>query len=176
VIARSPSSRSLRYAFLAGISSLVLACDVSTKRWAEGALRHGSIEVVKEHVELALARNPGGAWSTFVSSPDSIRRPLFSIVSLLAIVLIVSMAIRARRSQRALLWGLALVLGGALGNVLDRVRSGAVTDFILVHAAMGGRNYEWPVFNVADVAISLGVGLILLDSFVSKREARLEAP
>jgi signal peptidase II len=79
--------------------------------------------------------------------------------------------------QRALRWGLPLVLGGALGNVLDRIRYGQVIDFIDVHVFWKGADRHWPTFNVADIAICVGVGLMAIDMFTSKRaHPALRAP
>src|SRR5262249_6305384 len=73
--------------------------------------------------------------------------------------------------QYALRWGLPLVLGGALGNVFDRIRYGYVIDFVDVHIMWHGKDRHWPTFNVADIAICIGVGLMAIDMFTSKRQA-----
>jgi len=94
---------------------------------------------------------------------EIIRRPFFLITSVIASVLIVSFYRRLEPRQRALRRGLALVLGGALGNLADRIRFGHVVDFIDAYALIGGRQMHWPTFNVADVAIALGVGLMAVE-------------
>jgi signal peptidase II len=71
--------------------------------------------------------------------------------------------------QHALKWGLPLVLGGALGNVFDRIRYGYVIDFVDAHALYKGHDHHWPTFNVADIAICVGVGLMAVDMFTSRR-------
>jgi len=112
-----------------------------------------------------------------------VRRPFFLLVSGLAIAFIVSLYGRLGAGQRALKWGLPLVLGGALGNLSDRIIRSSVIDFIDFRAnwiesmnlAIGklahgwGITDHWPTFNVADVSICVGVGLMALDMFVSKR-------
>ena len=102
------------------------------------------------------------------TTSENVRRPFFLVVSVAAIVFILSLYRRVQPRQYALRWGLPLVLGGALGNVLDRLRYGHVIDFIDVHAMIQGVEKHWPTFNVADIAICVGVGLMALDMFSSK--------
>jgi lipoprotein signal peptidase len=163
------------YVFLAIVAVVSLVCDISTKNWAEKRLDGfpGIVNVWKDHIAFVLARNKGGAWGLLQSTSENVRRPFFLLVSLAAIAFIVTLYRRLLPSQRALRWGLPLVLGGALGNVFDRIRYGHVIDFIDVHVILKGRDHHWPTFNVADVAICVGVGLMALDMFTSKRP-RLE--
>ena len=97
------------------------------------------------------------------------RRPFFLLVSVAAIAFIMSLYRRLTPTQHSLKWGLPLVLGGALGNVVDRIRYGHVIDFIDAHIGQGLSERHWPTFNIADVAICVGVGLMALDMFGSKR-------
>jgi signal peptidase II len=158
-------------AFLCALTLVSLAADLSTKAWAKGHLSgydnkaHAMkrLEVLKGHVDFIFAQNPGGAWSFLRSLPDSLRRPFFLVVSAAAIVFIISIYQRVRREQWAMKWGLPLALGGAMGNLADRIRYGWVVDFIDVSLRWGGREHHWPTFNVADVAIVLGVGLMAID-------------
>ena len=101
--------------------------------------------------------------------PESIRRPFFLGVSVVAIVFIVSLYRRLQASQTALRWGLPLVLGGALGNLINRVQYNFVVDFIDAYANIGSQEHHWPTFNVADVAICVGVGLMAIDMFTTRR-------
>ncbi len=159
------------YVFLALVSISTLVADVVTKAWAERHLEGypGVREVWKDHLTLVLAKNRGGAWGLLQSTSESVRRPFFLLVSLAAIVFIMSLYRRIQPRQRALRWGLPLVLGGALGNVLDRIRYGQVIDFIDAHVLYKGLERHWPTFNVADIAICVGVGLMAIDMFTSKR-------
>ncbi len=160
------------YVFLALVSIVTLLSDVASKAWAEHHLDGypGFVEVWKDHLTLILAKNRGGAWGLLQSTSENVRRPFFLLVSVAAIAFIMTLYRRLQPRQDALRWGLPLVLGGALGNVLDRIRYGHVIDFIDAHGAIfkvfGG---HWPTFNVADVAICIGVGLMGLDMFTSKR-------
>jgi signal peptidase II len=174
-------SRRARYAFLAIAASITLAADLGSKIWAErrlgtdgGLLR--PVELIEGHLDLVLARNPAGAWSMLQDVPDSIRRPLFMVLSVVAIVFIVSVYRRLLPEQRALRWGLPLVLGGALGNLVDRIRYSYVIDFIHMHATWGGRDHHWPTYNVADIAICVGVGLMVLDMLTGAKGRGPERP
>jgi signal peptidase II len=158
------------YVFLAIVAIVTFVADVGSKIWAEKKLENAPpIELLKDHVAFALAKNKGGAWGLLGSASESVRRPFFLLVSAAAILFIVTLYRRLHKDQRALKWGLPLVLGGALGNVFDRVRYGHVIDFIDFHMAWQGRDHHWPTFNVADIAICVGVGLMAVDMFTSKR-------
>jgi signal peptidase II len=155
------------YAFLFLVSAATLAADLGSKAWAEHRLDGypGIVEVWKNHLALILARNRGGAWGLLQSTSENVRRPFFLLVSVAAIAFIMTLYRRLQPHQRALQWGLPLVLGGALGNVFDRIRYGHVIDFIDAHIG----EHHWPTFNVADIAICVGVGLMAVDMFTSKR-------
>jgi signal peptidase II len=159
------------FVFLALVSIFTLGSDVASKAWAERHLDGypGIVEVWKNHVTLVLAKNRGGAWGLLQSTSENVRRPFFLLVSVAAIAFIMTLYRRLQPRQRALKWGLPLVLGGALGNVLDRIRYGHVIDFIDVHLIYKGIEKHWPTFNVADIAICVGVGLMAIDMFASKR-------
>jgi signal peptidase II len=158
------------YFFLVMVSLVSLVADIVTKLWAEKQLKWGpGVEVWKGHVALIHAENRGGAWGLLQSTSESVRRPFFLLVSVAAIAFIMTLYRRLQPRQRALRWGLPLVLGGALGNVFDRVRLGHVIDFIDVHVFWAGTDHHWPTFNVADVAICLGVGLMAVDMFTAKK-------
>jgi signal peptidase II len=164
---RSPPS----YVFLVFVSVLTLACDIATKAWAAQKLDGypGVVEVWNNHLTLVLARNRGGAWGLLQTTSENVRRPFFLLVSVAAIAFIMTLYRRLLPRQRALRWGLPLVLGGALGNVFDRIRFGQVIDFIDAHLMYKGVERHWPTFNVADIAICVGVGLMAIDMFTSKR-------
>ncbi|MFO0679722.1 MAG: signal peptidase II [Polyangiaceae bacterium] len=158
------------YVFLMIVSVVSLVADVGTKLWAEKNLAdYKSIEVLPGHFAFNLARNKGGAWGLLGATSENVRRPFFLLVSAAAVAFIVTLYRRLGPQQKALKWGLPLVLGGALGNVFDRIRYGWVIDFIDFHMTWQGRDHHWPTFNVADIAICVGVGLMALDMFTSRR-------
>jgi lipoprotein signal peptidase len=162
------------YVFLAVVSAVSLAADLGTKLWAEKRLDGPDayfhpVVLIKDHLDFVLAKNRGGAWGLLQDTPEYVRRPFFLLVSALAITFIVSLYRRLAPNQRALKWGLPLVLGGALGNLVDRIRYSHVIDFIHAHAKWGGRDHSWPTFNVADIAICVGVGLMAIDMFAGNK-------
>ncbi len=170
------------YAFLGVVSALSLVADLASKTWAERALQ-GPGEtpmpktVVKGLFTFLLAKNRGGAWGVLQNAPENVRKPFFVVVSVFAILFIVSLYRKLHPSQHALRWGLPLVLGGALGNLVDRIRYGFVIDFIDFQMAWGGSSHHWPTFNVADIAICVGVALMAIDMLSPRRgHAALEAP
>jgi signal peptidase II len=144
------------------------------------------ITLIEDHLSLTLAYNPGGAWGLLTDQSEDIRKPFFVFVSVAAILFIVSLYGRLAPGQKALTWGLPLVLGGALGNLADRITRSQVIDFIdyradwvrsmneVVARYVGGWSVtdHWPTFNVADIAICVGVGLMAVDMITSRRGAR----
>ena len=104
-----------------------------------------------------LSMNPGSAFGLFGSANGA--RIFLSIVGIVAVFGMVWMLKKARTDQRALHWALAFVVGGAVGNLIDRIYFGVVTDFILWKY----KTHEWPVFNIADVVLVIGVGLMFID-------------
>ncbi|HEX6274016.1 MAG TPA: signal peptidase II [Polyangiaceae bacterium] len=185
------------FGIVAGVS---LLADVSTKAWAEVALSRRlftaepSITLIKDHLTFTLAYNEGGAWGLLSDASETIRRPFFFAVSVLAVLFIVSLYSKLVKGQHSLTWGLPFVLGGALGNLSDRVTRNSVVDFIDYRAdwvlamnrgiAKGlkyiGKNWgltdHWPTFNIADVAICIGVGLMAVDMFTSRRGPERREP
>ena len=139
------------------VSVAVIAADLATKAWVSRALGYGDVVEITSFFNLVLTHNTGAAFS-FLAGAGGWQRWFFSV---LAIVISVALVVMLRRPQRnrVVPLALALVLGGALGNLWDRLVLGHVVDFLQLHA--GG--YYWPAFNVADSAISVGVVLIVWD-------------
>jgi signal peptidase II len=190
--ASSPPSSSAfdrpTFVFFGTVSAVSLILDVLSKAWAEIVLSRRpfdspSLVLVKDHLTLTIAYNKGGAWGLLQDAAETVRRPFFFAVSVLAVLFIVSLYSKLGRGQRALMWGLPLVLGGALGNLSDRVTRSSVIDFIDYRAdwvlsmntlvarvvPRWGLTDHWPTFNVADIAICIGVGLMAVDMFTARR-------
>lgn len=143
-----------RLAVLLGLSGLVLALDLLTKRWATATLAGAApIRVIGDLVRFTYVRNSGVAFGLGAGLPFPYY--LFSIAAVVAI-LVLFMRGRVHGMGRRL--ALALILGGALGNLVDRLSTGLVVDFIDI----GWGRWHWPVFNVADSAVSIGVVLFAL--------------
>ena len=129
-----------------------------------------SITVSPSFFRLRYAENPGAAWGLFRTLPEAVRGPLFHIVSLAAVILITyyfAQLTGTDPKERWALYGLPLVLGGALGNYVDRIARGFVIDFLEAHWF---DKAAWPSFNVADAAICVGVGMLMVDAFVRREE------
>ena len=153
----------LAYLAIAGAAFMV---DQSSKAWAIRRLRfEGDRTIINNFLNFAYAQNPGVAFSMFDDQGDAGRWGL-SVVAILAGVLVLYFFWRTPRTDDRILGALALLLAGIAGNVTDRVRLGFVIDFIDVQ--FGGWHY--PTFNVADVAICVGAGLLILDVFFSKKK------
>jgi len=179
------------------VSILALVADQASKIWARAALDTFPVgrpkdyvcnipdditnqvcggvshEVISSFWHWRLSMNPGSAFGLF-SGQGQAGRILLSVVGILAVGGMLWMLKKARPDQRVLHWALALVAGGAVGNLIDRIYYGVVTDFVLWH--WGGTpkgplhdgqpvrfDNEWPVFNVADIVLVVGVGLMFID-------------
>lgn len=155
------------------ITVVSTAADLVSKEWATKTLAGfdpvtggvKKLSVIAGLLEFQHAQNPGGAFSMLRSLPEIARRPFFLLVSTVASVFIASIYPRIDRRQWAMKIGLPLALGGALGNLVDRMRHGMVVDFI--HAYW--QRHNWPTFNVADIWIVAGVLLMALDVFTSRK-------
>jgi signal peptidase II len=193
--ASEPPHNRPTFVFFGVVAAVSLMLDVTSKAWAEITLSRATphlptVEVIKDHLAFTLAYNPGGAWGLFQGQSEYVRRPFFLLVSLLAIAFIINLYGRLTPQQRALKWGLPLVLGGALGNLSDRIVRSNVIDFIDYQARwiedmnrwiakVASRwtiTDHWPTFNVADIAICVGVGLMAVDMFTSRRGASASLP
>lgn len=186
----APLAAGPSFVFMAVVASLVLLADAVTKYWAETTLsllppHQPNIVLIEDVLNFHLAYNKGGAFGMLSSEDDSWRGPFFLLISFAAVAFIVSLYRRVAEKQWALKWGLPLVLGGALGNLADRISKGQVVDFIdykagwvkLMNETINSLNPDWhitshwPTFNVADMCICAGVALMAIDMFTSSRQA-----
>jgi signal peptidase II len=135
----------------------VVVVDQVTKAWVAGALADGDRLAVTPFFNLVLAYNPGAAFS-MLAQAGGWQRVLFMTIAVAASAMIIAMLRRHADDGRFCL-GLSLILGGALGNLVDRVAIGRVVDFIEVHAA----GYYFPAFNAADSAITIGAAILIWD-------------
>ncbi len=176
------------FIFFGVVAAIGLVLDAVTKAWAEITLselprRAPSIVLIEDRLTFTLAYNKGGAFGMLSDEADFWRKPFFLMISCVAALFIVSLYRKVGPKQTALRWGLPLVLGGALGNLADRITKGKVVDFIdyradwvqtmneIIRSLNDGWHItrHWPTFNVADVCICVGVGLMAVDMFVSSR-------
>jgi signal peptidase II len=150
------------------LSAAVIAADQVTKAAVLATIREGDAWVVTGFMSLVLTFNTGAAFS-FLAAASGWQRWLFAGIAVAAAILIVALL---RRGGSALYCaGLALILGGALGNLYDRLTLGKVVDFLLFHYA----GWAYPAFNVADSAITVGAALLIFDSFRQRHHGPGEA-
>lgn len=128
--------------------------------------------VIAGFFNLVRSENPGIAFSMFAEDSGRWHTPALVILSVVAILILAAMLWKIDRLDRMSAMGLSLIFGGAVGNVYDRVRSGAVTDFLDFYV----RSYHWYIFNLADSAICVGAGLLLLSMFLTRDALHTVAP
>jgi signal peptidase II len=157
----TPSLSNLRWLWL---SLVVIVVDQITKHWILATFRPGEDLPLTSFASLVLAFNKGAAFS-FLAGETGWQRWMFAVIAIAACA---AMIWFMRRGGRSLFHaGLALIIGGALGNLYDRLMLGHVVDFLLFHY----RDWYYPAFNVADSAITIGAGALILDSFRERRVA-----
>jgi len=148
------------------LALLVLALDQGTKAAIQSFLLPGDQRpVIPGLFSLTLTFNPGVAFGLFAGLPDAVRLAVLSVTTLLAVVAVLAFLFGEYGQTAAGRFGLGLILGGAVGNIVDRVRLGHVVDFLLVYY----QEWHWPAFNVADSAICIGVGVLLFFGGASRR-------
>lgn len=141
------------------ISAIVVALDLYTKHLVQNAFVFGEHLTMTSFFDLVRFHNEGAAFS-FLSNAGGWQKWFFTAVAIIAVI-VITYLIRKNPTQKLFCIGLALVLGGAIGNLYDRLTLGYVVDFLYFHI----NEYYWPAFNVADSAISVGVAILLWDSF-----------
>ncbi|HRQ09039.1 MAG TPA: signal peptidase II [Nitrosomonas europaea] len=145
------------------LAVIVLVMDLLTKRWVELNLTYGQQIMITEFFNLVLTYNAGAAFS-FLSDASGWQRWFLSTIAVLVSVLIVYLLYK-NTANRLFCFALSLILGGALGNLWDRIMLGHVVDFLDFHL----NGYHWPAFNLADSAIFCGAFLLILDSIRNGR-------
>jgi len=164
------------FVIFATILIVALALDQGSKAWASGlptnppgcsttelaAQRCGGVPqpVISGVLDWELAMNDGVAFSSFRG-----KAVLLSLIAMAALVMLGVMAARTAPEERLKRFALAMIAGGALGNLIDRLRDGAVVDFVRVRAG----EHRWPIFNVADIALVIGVALLVLESVRARK-------
>ena len=133
-------------------------------------LPHRTFTLIDGYLEFRYAENCGAAFGMLRTAPSWLRAAIFGIAGVGACIVLTVMFMRGT-GGKLFAWSVPLVLSGAIGNLTDRVRHGFVVDFIRFHIR---NNWEYPTFNVADIAIAVGVGFLLLDG-LKKPEQRTEA-
>ena len=149
------------------VSLAVLLLDQWTKGIVTRAFDvHQSTNVIPGFFDITYVRNSGAAFGLFASVDSSLKAVLLNSVAVLVFLVVSAYALRSSHRSIRLQMGFALILGGAVGNLLDRVRFGYVVDFLDFSIS----SHHWPAFNVADSAIVAGVGLLFLDMLRNESE------
>jgi signal peptidase II len=130
------------------------------------------VEVIQGFFNLTHVRNTGGAFGIFGGEKGGIGSILFVVVSLIAVGAIVFFFIKIKENEKTLTLSFSLILSGAIGNLIDRLRYGEVVDFLDFHLS----TYHWPAFNIADSAICIGIGLMALEVLIRDRKKLKKSP
>jgi signal peptidase II len=158
-----------KYLQVGSIVGIVLLLDQLTKYVVEARIRlHDVIIVVPGFFNLTHVRNKGAAFGILSSLPEFWRSAFFIIVTIIAVIALIVLIIKTH--ERLPVYAFSLIAGGAVGNVIDRIRYGEVVDFIQWYV----KSYYWPSFNVADSAISIGVALLAIEMLFGQQQKQAE--
>ena len=156
-----------KYLILLATVAVAVLLDFITKAYIDSNMTlHESIVVIGGLLNITYVRNPGAAFSFLASASPGFRSVFFLTVTILSIVLVLYYIVKSKTEESLMIFALSLILSGALGNFIDRVRIGEVIDFIDVHLGA----YHWPAFNVADSAITVGACIMLFAVFKRPKE------
>ncbi|MDT8318169.1 MAG: signal peptidase II [bacterium] len=157
-----------KYIPLFSYAPLIVFLDQLVKIYVDRQMQlYQSIEVVENFFHITYIRNRGAAFGMLSGADESVRVPFFLGISLIAIAVIFYTIYTYHEESRLFPLSMAMILGGAIGNMIDRVRFGEVIDFLDVH----WYEHHWPAFNVADSAICIGVGLLIINMFFEKEKS-----
>ena len=144
------------------ITAMVLVLDHLTKYWVSATMDpHDTIEIVPGYFSLSYVLNSGVAFGLFADIQSHWKPYLLAAMAMVAVVVIVLYSRRMPTDRVLLQLALAVTMGGILGNFADRILHGNVVDFIELHLRDA---FHWPTFNLADIAITTGIGMLLLDT------------
>jgi len=156
-----------KYLILFSTVAATVLLDLTTKAYIDSNMSlHESVVVIKGFLNITYVRNPGAAFSFLASASPAFRSIFFLTTTVLAIMLVLYYIAKSKTEEPLMIFALSLILSGALGNFIDRVRLGEVTDFIDVYLGA----YHWPAFNVADSAITVGAFIMLFALFKRPKE------
>jgi signal peptidase II len=146
------------------ITGAIILLDAWTKWLIDTRIDlHETITIIPNFFQLVHVRNTGAAFGIGANAQSPIVPLILNAGAIAVFCVVVVYAMRSAVTDRILQVGLHLILGGAIGNLLDRFRFGYVVDFLDVYATWGGREHHWPAFNVADSAICIGIALLFFD-------------
>jgi len=156
-----------KYIILLATVTVMVLIDFITKAYISSTMfLHESFPVIEGFFNITYVRNPGAAFSFLADAPAVFRSVFFVTVTTLAVLFILYYIAKDKFEDPLMTFGLSLILSGAVGNLIDRVRLGEVVDFIDVYIG----SYHWPAFNVADSAITVGAFILLLEIFMESKK------
>jgi signal peptidase II len=154
-----------KYAFVLAVAAVVVLLDQATKWYIRHTFHlYESVSVIDSVFHITHVRNAGGAFGLLNRGSHVWRLPFFVVVSCIAVAVLLAFVRRVEAGQRWLLMALGAILGGALGNLVDRMVSGQVTDFL----DFQWHGYHWPAFNVADSCITAGMLILVVYSLAGR--------
>lgn len=169
-----PPDMRRRYRLIAALAGVVIALDQLTKLWIQQAIPvwEKGFTVIPGFFDIVHVLNRGAAFGFLNRHDIDWQRPFFVVVSILAVGLIAVLARSKDDDGPFYVYGLGLILGGALGNLVDRVRLGVVIDFLDFYVGQ----WHWPAFNVADMGICIGAGALLVSFYQQRRRCVSDNP
>ena len=154
-----------RYSFVTLVAAGVVLLDQVSKWYIDRTFElYESVPVIPSLFSITYLRNSGGAFGLFAAQPATLRVPFFLLISVAAVAVLLYFLRSVEPGQRLLLFGLSGILGGAIGNFIDRARAGEVIDFLDFH----WQGHYWPAFNVADSFITTGTLILLFHSLLTR--------
>lgn len=149
-----------KYIIVLSLAGLVIALDQITKLYIDHHFYlHESVSIIPNFFHLTYIRNTGAAFGLLARAPESFRIPFFILIPLIALTVIVLIFKKTKDTELFMVTALSLIMGGAIGNFIDRLRFNYVIDFLDFHWL---NIYHWPAFNVADSSIVIGVVILIL--------------
>jgi len=158
-----------KYGVFAIPAAGILALDQLTKYWIDSSMAiHDTITVLSGFFSITYVRNPGAAFGFLAGASPMFRYAFFAAVNVVAIVLILSYIRKAGEKESRMILGLSLIMSGAVGNLIDRIRFGEVVDFLDFYIG----SVHWPAFNVADSSITVGAFFLIWELWKRGKESR----
>ena len=152
--------------FIFGAIAVIVLDQITKAAITEKLFMYGSYKVIDGFFSLVYVMNPGAAFGFLAGAPEIFRYLFFISVTVLAILLIIYYILKSKSQDVLMVISLTLIFGGAVGNLIDRIRFGAVVDFLDFYIG----TWHWPAFNVADSAISIGAVLMISEMLVSRKK------
>ena len=152
--------------FIFGAIAVIVLDQITKAVITEKLFMYGSYKVIDGFFSLVYVMNPGAAFGFLAGAPEIFRYLFFISVTVLAILLIIYYILKSKSQDVLIVISLTLIFGGAVGNLIDRIRFGAVVDFLDFYIGA----WHWPAFNVADSAISIGAVLMIWEMMVSRKK------